>query len=182
MSLSKTEWFGLISGSIGLIVDVLALATLPNLSVAPTNIGKWVILFVAIAWTSVVVGVYGMVLIVRRQRSRGKAEDVQITFGATLALTLLFSIPLFVGYYATLFTQFERTRAAVTTESSPKSGDRQRGAAKDTEDPLNSGIYVLGASIITSMLVYGAALFISAAIVGEYDEDLNGIEDLLKGA
>jgi hypothetical protein len=176
MSISKTEWFGLISGSVGLVVDVLALATLPDLSVAPANIGRWVILFIGIAWTSVVVSVYATVFAIRRQRSRGGPEDAQITLGATLALTLLFSLPLLIGYYANLFTQFERTRATATAERSAPRGGGQGEEVKDHEIPLNSGTYVLAASVMTATLLFLASMFISDVIVGDYDENLGGLE------
>jgi hypothetical protein len=74
--LSKLDIFGLVSGSIGLIADVISLSALFTLTSASIQVPRssWVTTIILLIYTGLVVGFYSRRLLCYLNRGRAKEE------------------------------------------------------------------------------------------------------------
>jgi hypothetical protein len=119
--LSKLEWFGLISGLIGLVADGITLLTLfsnvqnTHISLAPsfnvTSFNLWLISFFGVAYTVLIVSYYIRRILMRRYmryRKRVSVSEVsqkrrEETKRAISVITALIGVPLFLLHFLLLF-------------------------------------------------------------------------------
>jgi len=113
--LSWLDWFGIVTGGIGLIADGISLSALfsaSNRANQSENVSAWLIIsFLAIIYTIGMVGFFSRRFFVtrnskRQKRSRTKANFYKIVERSTLILCLLIGLPLIMAYLVSVFTLF----------------------------------------------------------------------------
>lgn len=109
------DWFGLISGLIGLSADVITLAVFVRvikvsnegtLALYPTTFAFWIIILVVLSYTILILNFYTRRVLLNRQRRKQKHLSYTKTESidkGVLAITLLVGIPLLVLHLIVLF-------------------------------------------------------------------------------
>lgn len=109
------DWFGLISGLIGLSADVIALAvfvrviTVSNegtLALYPSTFALWIIILVVLSYTILILNFYARRVLLNRQRRKQKRLSYTKTESidkGVFAITGLVGIPLLVLHLIVLF-------------------------------------------------------------------------------
>lgn len=113
--LSKLEWFGLISGLVGLSADIITLSALFKHSQSQANISVptvqltfslWLLLFFGISYAVLIASFYARRILIKKRRMlvrrfpnrrRGSVES------GVLTITLLIGMPLFLFHFILLF-------------------------------------------------------------------------------
>ena len=114
-TLSSLDWFGIISGSIGLIVDIIALSSILILSsteASNISIGIWLLAAFTIIYTTIIVGFYSRRFFCIRHRDRSKiltSRQYDRIENGSLSAIIVVGGPLIIAYLINIMILVDKT-------------------------------------------------------------------------